>query len=547
MGQLNLYKVDYQRRTEFETALLEKYDLVGNKKTINRTIGDQENSFELSFFIDIDDREKPIEWDWLLRIFDDSSATSRSNPKGILVIKENGDIYACSYGFSFFFVDKYCDVDFAFNFARKMEFKEIKTTTLLTPSAKRNKTVNTYIDYNNLEFDSGESFIKLKVKANLPEDFVLFKADIEIGHSIKFKILDDTIDRVIDVLLYVKYKVLNSCDKYKIPIFNRVTDSEMVEQLNDRLEDGLTRDDKLINLSELDIIGATEIFNNNDSSFLIKYRQKSEKLMQLISEDIIGFIHDCGLTLYEGLEKVKIVSCYNEIPVKTDKLYNMIDYTDDEMRCILSKGKWYFYNDDYLEYLEDSLAEIDVIYKPEYDYNTDLHERFILDKYEAEKDEYGYSGFNSDEVMKKIRNKYYRERAYNLFISGEFGFECYDREGISVGGTKIELTDLYKDETLFAVKFGNASSTLCYVVDQSISALKLYKHRLLENLPETKRFGIWLLLDRRTRLDLVNNKPNINQLSMLTLKNRLDVWKKEVRILGYTPIIMINYYNLGDV
>mgnify|MGYP003379167985 CR=1 FL=1 len=28
---------------------------------------------------------------------------------------------------------------------------------------------------------------------------------------------------------------------------------------------------------------------------------------------------------------------------------------------------------------------------------------------------------------------------------------------------------------------------------------------------------------------------------MLLLKNKLDSWKKEVRVLGYNPVIYVNY------
>jgi uncharacterized protein (TIGR04141 family) len=543
MGQLNLYKIDSQKHDEFENALVEKYDTVGTEQIINRSVEENEIRFELSFFLDTPYGENPVEWSWLLNFFGGDAATSRSNPKGILVIKGDDTIYACTYGFSFFVVDKYCDTDFAFDFARRVKYKEVKTTTLLSPSSKRNKVVNTYLDYNNLEFDSGESFAKLKVKADLPEGFVLFDAGIEAGHSIKFEIPHDTVDAVIDVLLYVKNVLLNIDEIYKIPVFNKVTDKELIEQLNNRLATNLEENPLLINLSELDIVGVTEVFNNNDSLFEIKYRRKSDILAQLTSDSITDFIQKCGLSLYEGLEKVKVISYYNGAPVRTDALYNLIDYIDDERRCVLSKGTWYYFNDDYLGYLAESLAEIDVVYDPRYDYNTALHEEFIAEKYEAEKSVEEYIGLEENEIKKKLRKKYYRERAYNLHISEKFGFECHDREEISVGGARIELMDLYKDETLFAVKIGNASSVLCYVVDQSISTMKLYKQKQLENLPSARKFGVWILLDRRTHLDDVDGKPNINQLEMLALKNKLDAWKKEVRILGYTPIIMLNYFN----
>lgn len=543
LGQLNLYKIDSLKHEEFESALVEKYEPVGITQTIIKMMGDQEARFELSFHLDVPYGDNPVEWNWILNYFGDAEVTSRSNPKGILIIKSNDEIYACTYGFSFFIVDKYCDTDFAFDFARRIRYKEIKTTTLLSPSSKRNKVVNTYLDYNNLEFDSGESFAKLKVKLDLPDGFEMFEAGIEAGHSIKFEVPSNSIDAVINVLLYVKNILLNNAEIYKIPVFNKVANKEQIEQLNTRLAQNLEGNPLLVNLSELDIIGVTEVFNNNDSLFQIKYSRKSEELSQLSSEAIADFISGNGLTPYEGLEKVKIVSYNNGVSVRTDILYNLIDYIDDEMRCVLSKGKWYYFNDDYLGYLASSLAEIDVIYNPEYDYSSALHEQLIAQKYENEKQAPEYDGLDADKILAKLRKKYYRERAYNLYISEKYGFECHDREKVSVGGARIELMDLYKDETLYAVKIGNASSVLCYAVDQSISTLKLYKQNFLESLPETRKFAIWILLDRRTHLDFINGHPNINQLEMLSFKNKLDAWKKEVRILGYTPVIMVNYFN----
>lgn len=543
MGQLYLYKIDVLKHEEFESALVEKYDPVGRTKTIRKVVGDRGVQFELSFYLDVPYGDNPVEWNWILNYFGDAEATSRSNPKGILVIKSNNEIYACTYGFSFFIVDKYCDTDFAFNFARRIRYKEIKTTTLLSPSSKRNKAVNTYLDYNNLEFDSGESFAKLKVKAELPEDFNLFETGIEAGHSIKFEVPTDTIDAVIDILIYVQNTLLNCEEIYKIPVFNKVSDKGLIESLNTRLASALEENPLIINLSELDIIGVTEVFNNNDSLFEIKYHRKSQTVPQLTAESIINFIHDCGLTLFDGIEKVKVVSYCNGVPVRTDALYNLIDYIDDEQRCVLLKGKWYYFNDDYLGYLEESLSEIDIIYDPRYDYSTALHEQFVEMKYELERSSPEYAGLSANEARAKLRKKYYRERAFNLYISDNFGFECHDREEINISGARIELMDLYKDETLFAVKFGNTSSVLCYVVDQSISTLKLYKQRVLENLPVATNIAVWILLDRRTHLDIVNGKPNINQLEMLALKNKLDAWKKEVRISGKRPIIMLNYFN----
>lgn len=101
--------------------------------------------------------------------------------------------------------------------------------------------------------------------------------------------------------------------------------------------------------------------------------------------------------------------------------------------------------------------------------------------------------------------------------------------------------DLYKDKTMYAVKIGKTSSVLCYAVDQSISSLKMYKHKKLDNMPEIKNVAIWLVLQRNKLKKNSNGQPDLNDLNMIMLKNKLDSWKKEVRLLGLKPVIYINY------
>lgn len=81
------------------------------------------------------------------------------------------------------------------------------------------------------------------------------------------------------------------------------------------------------------------------------------------------------------------------------------------------------------------------------------------------------------------------------------GFKNYDRVGTLSGEPNVELMDLYKDKTMYAVKIGASSSKLCYVVDQSISSLRLYKHKLLEKMPQIDTVAIWIILDRKTHIE----------------------------------------------
>ena len=152
-----------------------------------------------------------------------------------------------------------------------------------------------------------------------------------------------------------------------------------------------------------------------------------------------------------------------------------------------------------------------------------------------------YIGLSDQDIKKKIDRKYYTERSYNNWLEELFDFENHDRETQRLETHSIEAMDVYKDETMYAVKIGNSSSKLSYVIDQSIVSLKLYKQNLL-SIPRIKNVGIWIILERQTKLTCgENGTPNINELDMLMLKNRIDEWKKIVRLAGMNPVININY------
>ena len=308
----------------------------------------------------------------------------------------------------------------------------------------------------------------------------------------------------------------------------------MIEKIEENIE--------CINISELDIIGVTEIFNSNDASFTLKYGKKHKDIQELTKDNILKFMDENGLKIKNNFLDLKVVSNKNGEPVCTDVMKRLIDFTDDDKRCLLLKGEWYSFNDDYVQYLQDSIAELEVIYDPKYDFSNKKLSDYVNRKYREEKDGVEYEGLTTEEIKRKIKDKYYAERVFNNILSEQFGFENHDRDDDETGAGKIELMDLYKDGTMYAVKIGNSSAKLSYVVEQSISSTRMYKHHLFPDMPKVESVAVWIVLKRRTHLPDVNGKPDISSLKMIMLKNRLDAWKKEVRILGYTPIVYLNYW-----
>lgn len=542
MGSINLYKIDNEKQKMFFQEIECK---MHNLTTISFTRKDEHHEsvqYECTLYLSRPDDKKELSWNWVLQEFDQQSIEILAMPKCVVVIEsEDNKIYAITFGHAYFLVDKFCDRDFGFDFARKLSFDEIKTTTVTTPNSHRNKTVNTYINYSELEFDSGESFAKLKAKLKLPEDFTLYKSSIEVGSSIRFATVEDSMERLIDLILHVEYTLTHEKDKCKIPVFSKVKDRERLAQLEANLTEAIYENPSQINMSELDIIGSTEIFNHNDGEFVLRYHRKKKTISLLSNEEIQLFCKENSLNYSQILLDITVISQYNGASVVTKQVKDLIDYTDDQERCLLSKGVWYQYNEDYLAYLQDSIAEIDAEYHPEFDFTSVMHDQFVNSKYGQEKDNPEYRDKSPEKIKENLKNKYYAERAFNLMREEVDGFVNYDRDEVRVGGTKVEVMDLYKEGMMCAVKIGNTSSKLCYAVDQSLTALKLYKKGQLPQIPEISTVVLWFVLERKDHIEDEKGCPQLERLNMLMLKNRLDQWKKEVRLQGLKPLIYINY------
>lgn len=539
MGQVNLYKIDGNKKEDFLNKLSEKFKFIGERDY--NSLDNNENMYTVGTYVHVPEERKTPEWQWILDGYDCEIEGTAGSPRAVLVIESVDATYAVTYGFSYFAVDKYCDIDFAFDFARRIVFKQIKTTTLTAPNAQRNKMINVYLNYNDISFDSGESYAKIKAKMKIEDGFSLHGEMVEIGHSIKTQLSDNSIDCILKFIEYVE-AVREKEELHKIPVFSKVKDENVIRELDERLLEKIEENIECINISELDIIGATEVFNCNDTSFTLKYERKHKNIQELTKENILQFLDENNLNIRNNFLNIKVVSNRNGEPVCTDIMKKLVDFTDDEKRCLLLKGEWYSFNDDYVQYLQDSIAELDVVYDSRFDFSNIKLLEYVERKYQEEKDCAEYSGLTVQEVKKKIKDKYYAERVFNNVLSEQFGFKNHDRDSDETGAGKIELMDLYKDGTMYAVKIGNSSAKLSYVVEQSISSTRMYKHHLLPDMPQVDKVAVWIVLKRRTHLPEINGKPDISSLKMMMLKNRLDGWKKEVRILGYTPVVYLNYW-----
>ncbi len=171
MGQINLYKIDENKKDDFLNKLTEKFEFIGEQDY--NSMENEKIVYTVGTYVNIPEERKPLEWQWILDEYDYEIEGVMASPRAVLVIEGGTVTYAVTYGLSYFAVDKYCDIDFAFDFARRISFKQIKTTTLTAPNAQRNKMINVYLNYRELSFDSGESYAKIKAKMTIEKEFTL--------------------------------------------------------------------------------------------------------------------------------------------------------------------------------------------------------------------------------------------------------------------------------------------------------------------------------------------------------------------------------------
>ena len=537
MGFINVFKIEKGRREEFINKL---HDLCGDPYKRDTTVAGV--NFQVDLYIKNNRIAQGVGWEWVLQEFSATVIQKEKQAWAVLVAEVGETHYALTFGNAFYHVDKFSDKDFAFSIGRKFDYKQIKSTAQANPNSNRNKTVVSYIKSEKFEYDSGESFIKIKGKVKLAEGFTLFKENIEIGSSIKFDIERPTLDKCLQILLYLN-ELTGKDDITRIPIFVKVRDDRLKEELDRRLADDFKQGNFSISFSDFDIIGTQETFYSDSQSYVIKYGHKSKTVDAITEENIRVFCEEKGLQFNEVALSLRIVIREDD-PNSEREIRQLIDYTNEEKQCVLLKGEWYQYNDDYLAELDASMDEFEIFEDERYDWTAERYQKLLTKKYQEEKDCEQYRGQPQEVVLCKLKSRYYSERAYNEYMATEYGYTLLDRKLEKIQDHKVEAADLYQDGCLIAVKIGNASAKLSYAVDQIDAAAKGVKKKALRFDQPFGKVAVLFVLERKNRLPVEAGKIKLRELKMLVLKNRLNEWKSEMRHLGLEPRVYIGYNDL---
>ncbi len=539
MTAISLFKILSEEVNEFKRYLLTEYDEIANEDNTIASSDGTNVSFSCTLYYS-ESEKSALKWNWVFKLFEESQKEVTGHPKGILTISFCGNIYAITFGHSFFSVDKYSDKNWPFEFARRCKYTNIRTTALTNPNSQRSKTVNTYLDYNDMDFDGGEALSKLKAKIELNDDFDLFKESIEIGNSIKLNCEIDSLSKIAKIINHIEELIKTKNPTIKIPYFHKIKDKDTIEKLDGILKKAANDDYGAIDFSEYQIYG-THIIFKGEEEYKLKLGWKEMTVDALSMEQLNKFIRVNDIDLNQNMDNLKVWVYRDGKSIYNTSIKKLMFFTAESEKSIFTDGNWYQYNIDYLSYLADSIREICVEHKSALDYDSNDHETFIEEKVKEEMATGDNPEETEDKCRKRIKRKYYKEYYFNVNLEKKHGYTNFDRDLDAVGKHKFEVMDLYKENTMYSVKFGNSSSKLCYAIDQSFVAAKEVRAGNVDIGKEINNVCIWLVLERKP-LPLRNDgQPDLNELKMLILKNKLDEWKKNIRLMGYTPQIRINY------
>ena len=124
MATFNLFKISNLKQEEF----LDIYQPDSNEKTKVKTLTIDDNQVDFFVFSDIESSQPTeLSWSWLVQQAELQTRQMFKLPKAILYTIYNEEVYALTFGMAYSDVDKYADKDFAFKFARKFNYKKIKS------------------------------------------------------------------------------------------------------------------------------------------------------------------------------------------------------------------------------------------------------------------------------------------------------------------------------------------------------------------------------------------------------------------------------------
>jgi len=493
--KLNIFKIG-----SGEVDLL-RAKLVGSNMKLLKTT--DQSGWKGEFYFSEKPHPSPIPWVKTYQAYFPEGADPKNfNHFAVYLFTKGKSAYALSYGKAHFYIRPYSDYDFGIELAKRIaDDEDIRQTSGKRFAGKRTKDIKSFSSNSPLIIESGESidYVQASVIKGKQE---LFGKTGKFGTSAQITPKVDPPD--LGQFLTKLETELAAEPRFPLPRTLVVTEPAEVERFDELLLDELTTEVGTSDFTNntFDLYGVDFVFPSEGTFTLKCGRSNKQQLEQLTMADLKQYIKDNAIAR-EDILKIKITHEPEDANSYTDSIKECVDFLADADRVVLSGGKWMHFNQDYLDFLDDAIREIEV-----------------------------------EEVEDEFKVITLTEPAFNISSEvAEAGFEVADKNFdifTTRRPTPVEAWDLKRGGTVYAVKFGDAQK-LNYVCAQALNVLELLRNKSeTKEIPEFDRYCLWFGYR-------VKNLPaSMADSGSIILKQQIEAWARRANELGITPVIRMS-------
>lgn len=397
--------------------------------------------------------------------------------------------YVVALGKTYIQIKNYCDPDFGINMAQRIAADRVKIKNSKFFKSRRNRVASTYQSGNRIEFDSGESLDMIRAATVDP---ALWGSEANFGTAVQFS-MDIAPDQLPAFVKRVE-EVLKQPARMDLPKVVAIRDAMRLKDLDAKLVQTLSGPDheKIVLIAN----------DNCQYSFYLQgaYGNLSDK-GEFDKKALQNFLNLQNVNMIEQINDIKIRVYDPQGAERSKNLKALLDYRDAEDNVCLIDGKWYRYNNSFVHFLQ---READSI---------------VVDR-------------GKDETNAKDIDGFIEAQVRAGFIDCRRAIAGADEK------FKVNKLDLYKDGTLYFIKFGNIEG-INYAVDQAINAIKFLQAgrgqiSLDGQTLDVERICLWLVPGAGRGID------KISQVDSLNFLMKISDLKRSVLAAGFRPRLRVS-------
>jgi hypothetical protein len=160
VSEINLYKINNLKG--FEKKLKDKEFKKKNKtKKVEIDKNNVKKTYLMTLYYHQAEEDKVLPSKNFAMNFGFTPPDMPSLPNAIILIEKDETFYGISFGSAFHYIDPYCNREWAFEFAKRMDYSKVNLIATTIPQSKLNKQTSTYINYNSTQINTGEALNKI--------------------------------------------------------------------------------------------------------------------------------------------------------------------------------------------------------------------------------------------------------------------------------------------------------------------------------------------------------------------------------------------------